>query len=197
MNRKVGLLAIACLLFWDADVYGQQKKHLLEAGLGIWNTNEMLNTFSDMIVSSLPNDMEMKDDGSYGSMHLGYKYHSSRIFAVGGFAAYDYAKSKGFLNGNETGRFYKTHYTFALEAELTYLPLGGFNMYALAGIGETFYHLNYKNNSDKRMNDSDTNLYTTFQITPIGVRIGRNAGAFLELGFGYRGILNAGLFARF
>ncbi|MDR2680148.1 MAG: hypothetical protein LBC47_04985 [Tannerella sp.] len=197
MKSKVCLSAIMCLLFFCGNVYGQRKKHSLEVGLGIWNTNEILNTFSDMIVSSLPNDMEMKDDGSYGSVHLGYKYHSSRIFAVGGFVAYDYAQSKGFVAGIETGKFYKTHYTFALETELTYLPLGAFNMYALAGIGRTFYHLKYKSNNGENLNDSATNPYTTFQITPVGLRFGRNAGAFLELGFGYRGILNAGLFARF
>ncbi|MDR2773554.1 MAG: hypothetical protein LBC19_02220 [Tannerella sp.] len=197
MKLKTGLLAITCLLFLGTNVYGQQKKHSLEVGLGIWNTNEIINSFSDMIVSSLPNDIKMKDEGSYGSVHLGYKYHSSRIFAVGGFVAYDYAKSKGLSGGYETGMFYKTHYTFALEAELTYLPLGSFNMYGLVGIGETFYHLEYKSSSSESMNDSDTNPYTTFQITPVGLRIGRNAGAFLEIGFGYRGILNAGLFARF
>ncbi|MDR1115780.1 MAG: hypothetical protein LBL33_06505 [Tannerella sp.] len=196
---KMNLLAIVCLLLMGANVYGQQKKHSIEAGLGIWNTNEILNTFSDMIVSSalLPKGLEMKDDNSYGSAHLGYKYLCNKTFAIGGFAAYDYAKSKGVSDGKETGKFYKTHYTFAVEAELTYLSKGNFNMYGLAGIGETFYHLKYKDNSDKNKNDSNMNPYTAFQITPVGLRYGRNAGAFVELGFGYRGILNAGVFARF
>jgi hypothetical protein len=197
MKLKISLLTIACLLFSGANVSGQQKRHLLEAGLGIWNTNEILNTFSDVIISSLPTGIKMKDDNSYGSVHLGYKYLCSITFAVGGFVAYDYAKLKGVFDGKETGRFYKTHYTVAVEAELTYLSSGDFNLYGLAGIGGTFYHLKYKDNSDKNMNDSDTNPYTAFQITPVGLRFGRNVGAFVELGFGYRGILNAGLFARF
>lgn len=197
MKLKICLLAVVYLLFSGADVHGQQKKRTLEAGVGIWNTNEILNTFSDMIVSSLPDGIEMKDDGSLASMHLGYRYSFSRIVALGGFAAYDYAKSKGILNGTETGRFYKTHYTFAIEAEFAYVPLEGFTMYSLFGLGETFYHLKYESNNDKSRNDAATNPYTAFQITPVGLRFGRNAGIYLELGFGYRGILNTGFFAKF
>jgi hypothetical protein len=35
------------------------------------------------------------------------------------------------------------------------------------------------------------------QVTPIGIRIGSNVAGFAELGFGYKGLINLGVAARF
>jgi hypothetical protein len=40
-------------------------------------------------------------------------------------------------------------------------------------------------------------MYPTFQITPFGVRAGKQTGVFAEIGYGYKGIINLGLSSRF
>jgi opacity protein-like surface antigen len=197
MKRKVSLWAVLCLLFVSTNIFSQEKKHTLEVGIGLWNTNEIINTFSDMIVSSLPSSIKMKDDNSYGSIHLGYKYNLTDRFALGGLAAFDYARSKGLFVENEVGIFHKRHYTLAVETEYAYICSEKFTMYGLAGIGGTLYTLNYVDHKNNSQNDSNTNPYMTFQVTPIGLRFGKNIGGFLEFGFGYRGIVNAGMFMKF
>jgi opacity protein-like surface antigen len=198
MKRKVSLWAVSlCVLFAGTNTFGQERKHTLEVGIGLWNTNEIVNTFSDMIVSSLPDQIKMKDDHSYGSIHLGYKYNLTDRIALGGVAAFDYAKSKGFIAGNDVGIFHKRHYTLAFEAEYAYIRSGILTIYGLIGAGGTLYTLKYEDQYNSDLNDSNSNPYATFQVTPIGLRLGKNAGGFLELGFGYRGIINAGIFARF
>jgi hypothetical protein len=37
----------------------------------------------------------------------------------------------------------------------------------------------------------------TGQLTPFGIRYGKNTGAFAEIGWGYKGILNLGVSAKF
>jgi hypothetical protein len=39
--------------------------------------------------------------------------------------------------------------------------------------------------------------FYAFQITPFAVRVGRQVAGFVELGFGYKGIVNGGLSFRF
>jgi opacity protein-like surface antigen len=197
MKRKVSLWVVLCLLFASTKIYSQEKTHTFEVGIGLWNTNEIINTFSNMIVSSLPDNIKMEDDNSYGSIHLGYKYNLTNRFALGGFMAFDYVKSKGFFEGNEAGIFHKRHYTLAIEVEYAYIRFEIFTMYGLAGIGGTLYTLKYEDHNNSNQDDSNTNPYVTFQVIPIGLRFGKNVGGFLEFGFGYRGIVNAGMFVKF
>ncbi|MDR2038802.1 MAG: porin family protein [Bacteroidales bacterium] len=195
MNRKIILLQLQVVFFlMGINLQAQDRRNELELGIGIWNTNEILNTFSDMIISSLPAGIKMDDDNSLGSIHLGYRYRFTERLGMGGLFAYDYSTGKGILNGREEGKFYKRHYTLALEADYVYIRKKNFRMYGLAGVGGTLYNLDYKDHTDKSQNDSDTTPYFTFQITPVGLRFGSWIGGFLELGFGYRGILNAGFF---
>jgi hypothetical protein len=42
-----------------------------------------------------------------------------------------------------------------------------------------------------------SNRITNFQITAVGVRLGKSLGGFMELGFGYKGLLNFGLSYQF
>jgi opacity protein-like surface antigen len=197
MKKQISLVVMLCLLFVSTDLYGQKKKHKVEVCIGIWSTSDMLSTFSDIIISSLPTKIKMEDGNSFGSIHLDYRYNLTDRFALGGLMAFDYANAKGVFDGNETGKFYKRHYTLAVEAEYAYLRSGKFTMYALGGLGGTLYTLKYKDRKDSRLNDSATDPYAAFQVTPVGLRYGKNAGGFLEFGFGYRGIVNAGMFMKF
>jgi len=183
----------------NINVSGQYKVHHLELGIGIWSTNEIINTLSDMIISS--SNLEgatMKDGMSYGSTHVAYRYYTSEKFGIGAIAAYDHAYSKGFLNDSEIGKFYKRHYTLALEAEYAYVRTRIISLYGLAGAGGTLYTLNYKPGENATIaEDSSSKSYFTFQITPLALRLGNSFGFYAEAGIGYRGILNLGLFARF
>ncbi|GEM_PF-585310 len=196
-NSKLNAIWILLLfVLFRVNAPAQEKKHELELGLGIWNMNEIINTFSDIIISSIPNDVKMKDGNSFGSLHAGYKYRFTDRLGLGGLLAYDYSYDKGELSGVEVGKFYKNHYTLAFEADYNYVVSDKFKMYALAGLGGTLYTLRYKDFDDSRKNDSDATPYFTFQITPVGLKFGKNIGGFLEFGFGYRGIINAGAFIR-
>lgn len=40
-------------------------------------------------------------------------------------------------------------------------------------------------------------IVTTTYIAPVGIRFGKDFGGFMEMGYGYKGMLNAGLSLRF
>ncbi|NDV47373.1 hypothetical protein D0T49_09980 [Paludibacter sp. 221] len=173
----------------------QYKKNEIELGVGIFNFNEIINITSDVIISSVPTGTTMENSSSYGSVHAAYKYRIRERIGVGGLFAFDYSTAEAMRYDIKIGDFKKRHYTLAAEADFIYLNFDRFKMYALAGVGATLYGLTYTSaiNGEK---DNNTTPYFTFQVTPIGIRYGERFGGFLEVGFGYRGILNAGIFVR-
>jgi hypothetical protein len=67
-------------------------------------------------------------------------------------------------------------------------------MYSLAGLGSM---LRYEKDLEKPEMRTRTLLRPTGQLTPFGIRYGKNTGAFAEIGWGYKGILNLGVSAKF
>jgi hypothetical protein len=62
-------------------------------------------------------------------------------------------------------------------------------------MGVTFSKENYKSNTAPE--DINNNTMFNFQMTAIGVKFGSNIGLFAEAGFGYKGLISGGFFAKF
>jgi hypothetical protein len=65
-------------------------------------------------------------------------------------------------------------------------------MYNLYGFGAGFY--NEKETPD--MYPTLHPVFQNFQWSPVCIRYGNDFGAFLELGFGYKGVISGGLSCR-
>ncbi|MCC8145396.1 MAG: hypothetical protein LIO93_02935 [Bacteroidales bacterium] len=198
MRNKLILLFLFLFCFHGLHTEAQvtANKHDIEVGVGLFSINEIVNIYTDIIVSAFPLNGEMGDGNSYGSIHAAYKYRVTDRLGVGGLFAFDYSKADALLDGRKIGDFRRKHYTLAAEVDFKYLNSKRYvTVYGLAGVGCTLYGLDYQAFSGN--SDSDYTPYFTFQITPITIKIGERWGGFAEVGFGYRGILNAGLFYRF
>ncbi|MDR2840120.1 MAG: hypothetical protein LBV75_02485, partial [Paludibacter sp.] len=130
--------------------------------------------------------------------HLAYKYTLGSRFGLGATIAAGTEHSDFEQSG--TGVSFKGKKnsfigTLAGEASFNYVNSQNFKLYGLAGIGGTFINLERKyDNGDIK---TDGKIIPDFQITPIGLKFGNNFGGFAELGFGYKGLVNIGFFARF
>ncbi|GAB6007970.1 outer membrane beta-barrel protein [Dysgonomonas reticulitermitis] len=174
----------------------QKGKHEVTVGFGLGTTSEFVDALADVIVSGLTQNAYSSDKSYTGAFHLGYKYGITDRFAAGGTFIYENGKSDAYFDKDKIGKFSNNYYTIAAEAEYKYVRSGSFSLYGLLGAGATIYSQKYTAN-DNSKNESDNNAHFNFQISPIGIKLGRNIGAFAEAGFGYKGIISAGLFARF
>jgi hypothetical protein len=174
----------------------QEKKHEVTAGFGLGTTTEFVDALADIIVSGLTNNAYSSDKTYSGVFHLGYKYGITNRFAAGGTFVYEDIKSDTYVEKDKIGKFRNNYYTFAAEAEYKYLRSGSFTLYGLLGAGATIYRQKYTAN-DNSKNESNSNVHFNFQVSPIGIKLGKNIGAFAEAGFGYKGILSVGFFAGF
>lgn len=156
--------------------------------------------------------------GQYsGILNITYQHYISRRFSIGISFAYENYKGAwlGWVPGGRTGYdvgigTYKRHlYTVTPEATFTYRTKynGSFTMYGSIGLGITYSnevdiysddyynskYVNGKNTLGASLELDNNKYHFNGQITGLGMRWGRKLCAQLELGFGYKGILNAGL----
>lgn len=141
------------------------------------------------------NDSKIKtlNSKSIGFLEAGYRYQISDRFKVGA--------DVGFMNENRTVTYTKngttkadttkstTRYVTVLpNVQFSYIKTAIIDFYGSASVGVIFAQTSYKN-----MNTRGNNTGFAFQVNPVGIRVGKKLGGFLEAGFGYKGLINAGL----
>lgn len=173
----------------------QQSRHEITLGYGIGTTSEFIDALTDIIVWGITTGTTSSDDTYSGAFHVGYKYRLTERFSLGGTFIYENGKSDAYFNDVKTGEFKNNYYTIAAEGKIKYLNKSNFSLYGLLGAGATIYEQKYK--ASDNTTDDNSNVHINFQLTPIGIQFGKNIGAFAELGCGYKGIISAGIFARF
>ena len=192
--KKVFLLTAAVFLF-AASMNAQSRKSEIDLGVGVGSSNQILGALTNMIVTGLTPGMEMKNNKSIGAWHLGYKYSVADRFALGPVLTFDRSTSDAILGSVSSGKFTSNYFTLAVEGDYKYVNSDKFKLYSLVGVGATMLNQTYK--PDAGDNKSQSKTFFNGQITPIGIKFGSSAGIFAELGFGYKGIICAGVFFRF
>jgi hypothetical protein len=189
-------LSVVMAFLFVSSINAQSKKSEIDLGVGVLSSNQIIGSMSDIIASTfLPDGVGMKNSSSPGAFHVGYKYSLSDRFALGPVVTYDLNTSEAWANNAKTGKFTSNYYTFSLEADYKFVNRDKFRLYALLGAGGSVLNQTYKENAGDKHSEKLT--YFNFQVTPVGVKYGNSFGVFSELGFGYKGILCAGLFYRF
>ena len=208
--KKV-FLFLACVgMFFDISAQELQTaqismpKHEIYAGFGLLNDNQILAMATD-IVGTIVTLGYLVRPGSYRAFtpFMGYRYWFSKHFGLGGIFAFDYNSVKVY-NGTdpkdqsvqmrEINRYYMT---FAVEPTFNYVYKPAWQLYGYLGLGGTIVTF-----ADATFNDGTKAIisrlpYVNVHFTPIGMRFGKEFGGFLEFGYGYKGILNAGFSYRF
>ena len=192
MNRLLVIFISMATVF---PVFAQERKHEIGIGIGVGTTSEIVDIFSDVISSAITAGMYSSNTTYTGGFNLWYKYNLTRSIGLGGTFVYEHARSDAYSDGTKTGEFNKNYYTLVAESSFRYLISGKFSLYGILGAGATLYDQKYKATNGS---DSDNDLVSfNFQISPIAIRYGDRLGFFIELGFGYKGIISAGLYTRF
>ena len=178
-------------------------------------------------ISQCPNSMHMLDiAASYGTISpdqvsLGTQTDHKKINAISGatfisirYFLYAYL-SLGFTGGtiSEQGQYSQSYSTSVIKSTYTqkvttiapeiyyvYTYKKYFEAYTLLGAGVAFTTVTTTTRATPYTPESSaTSAYDGWkmQYTPIGIRVGGHLSAFAELGFGYKGLLNAGVSYKF
>lgn len=137
------------------------------------------------------------DIQSTGAWHIGYKVMPASRVDLG-------AELVGELQKRQTTSVDPTQagkYKINRDRQLSLLISSHFHWvekehlqcYSGAGIGLNFQQRRESRNDFSTVKDEFTRQRLAWQATAIGVRVGKKVGGYLELGYGYKGLVLAGL----
>lgn len=193
------LMVFASLLTLNLAAF-TQFKHEVSLGYGFGTMNQATAPYTDPfteLVSAIVGVDTYSEDVSYsGALHVGYKTFVTKKekLAVGGTFAYESAHGTYSYGSSKSGDVKRNFYTIAAEADYRWIKKEKFHLYSGLGLGYSFKKESVTpiGQSEQKTNGGHFDL----QIIGIGARYGSNVGGFMELGFGYKGIICAGLFFR-
>ncbi|MDR0790173.1 MAG: hypothetical protein LBO06_05220 [Bacteroidales bacterium] len=166
------------------------KKHEITAGLGLVSDIQLVTLIGDVGATIVTGGYFVKP-GSYSAFapFATYRYWFNKRIALGGSFLIDFnsVMLKKEVHGTfeEHTRIYPT-ITAEFVVNYVYRPV--WQLYGLIGAGATIAIVS---NSD-----FPSLGFFNMHISPLGLRVGKDIGGFIEFGYGYKGIINAGVSVR-
>lgn len=184
---KKGLIVVVVVV--AAQVSQAQLLNLgIEGGYGKW-TAPVENS---KLKNSLPFIGDGSKSDSKGAYNVGV-YFTLLKFTISGLAAFETVNQKS--GGNSDYVQTKNKYT-TLMARLQWNYFGLVLVHFYGGVGAGVAHVKSTveeaSDATKVGNASSASKFA-YQITPLGVRVGRKLCVYLEGGYGYLGALNGGI----
>ena len=194
---KTPLLSTLLLIMLSVQTIAQSTDNLhgteLYAGYGILTAQDILTGFSSTLAASLlPGYVERIDATGFGTAFVGFDYFAGRRFSLGlqlNYAQYDENYK---LSSGSTTTLKTSYLTPMVRTKLAWVHNPGFSFYSSLAAGATF--IQSKDESSAGQTEKTTGL--AFHISPIGIRLGNAVAFFAELGFGFQGLVSAGLSIR-
>ncbi len=159
-------------------------------------TPDRFYTFKSAILDDqLPDNRYIRDNyTSEGNVFFTYRFVTLNEFLMwSGTVGYGTNSSEIFYMGQKQGIIDRQFITGAFELQYRYVNNGSFQMYSGAGIGLTMGKELFTARAEGLTSDNRTMILPGYQINLAGVRFGKRLAVYLELGYGYKGIMNAGI----
>jgi hypothetical protein len=192
----------AIIILTSQTVYAQYSddeewnRNHFSLGTGFLTNSQIMRMFDDGQIYTVTNgNLRTRSIRSKGAIMFSYRYALNKAWSIGTITVYD--RSAGNLidvNGTSIGNFTRGSFTGAIESEYIYSRGEYFKIYALAGLGLTYYESEYLVDEGMVKASYGENITTAnFQFTPVGFRIGNTIAVSAEMGLGYKGVFNFGL----
>lgn len=166
--------------------------HELSVSYGVLSSTEMVrNGLMDFMYGFLFLTKETTNSKVTGPVLFSWKYIPKSRWGFGIVAgrvkgSYDDIIGSYFFEGQTIMHVKYSTFTIAPEIDFRYFQREKLHLYSSAAVGLTFLSEEVYGTTEKR-NHSD------FHLSLIGLRYGQNIGAFAELGFGFKGLINFGI----
>lgn len=190
----IALLALACLLAapaTKAQTINVDYPNELSFSYGVSligsATNSAIVRFNILQQFSDGDYVNIRSGGSKGVLNLGYVYHTSRVFGVGGNFGFNRMSVK---MEDETGKLTAASanvFFLMADAKLNWFRRDIFGMYSKLGLGVMCINTNL-------MEETGGNIWLpTGHLSLIGMELGRQFCGFMELGVGMQGVAQFGV----
>ncbi len=185
----------------DYDEYMEYPKNEIYVQYGSPSIFDFSYFMSDKKVTNNGNTFTSDNRHFYGIAGAGYNRYITPYFNAGAYIGFS-TSDMDVMNdtGNKLFRSSLYDYTVMASGHWIFFKEGATELSAGLYIGATYLDetISGYNGTDKSFTPVESDRFrVAYHLTAIKARFGGNIGGFVELGFGYRGLVNAGLSVRF
>ncbi|WP_154668386.1 MULTISPECIES: hypothetical protein [Bacteroidales] len=177
------------------------KRHEVSISYGILPITGWMDTFTDLFSDAITGAIEgaqtrSRNSTSWGALNLMYNYRINSRVAFGAIYSYSGMKEDIYSDNLQIGKSRTSFHTIMPMFKFNWFNKPLVTMYTRIGIGLV---LSFdKEEYFTGVGDYHSkNAYLAWQVSPVGIEIGKSLAGFLELGFGTTGLFSAGLRYRF
>lgn len=175
----------------DAQEYG---RHDIRIDYSDATPLVIADVFTNAFVSVISGS-ESSNEKAFGMLSVGYRYAVSNRFSLG--ADLSYANASSDMKNKSTNQI--THrksnfYMVLPTAKYSYVKRGIIDFYGTVASGAILAKGSDRTDQAKITTNE---VIFAFQVNPLGLRIGKDWGGFLEVGYGFKGIVALGASYRF
>jgi hypothetical protein len=195
--KKLSLLIAFSALFFSKNSFAQRNE--FDASINIGNATLVSNGGFEEFWNG--NNFVPKSFSP--SFFLSVRHFFANRLGIGLTVGYfaDYGDYSYFERSDEydRGSTYTRHsYIISPEVTIRYYTQPGLKIYMVAALGVRISQAEIDIAGNTSYGRPEPNVtIPAFQYTPFGIRFGSGIGGFAELGWGYKGIINAGFFVKF
>jgi len=169
-------------------------QHDFAYSYGVVTSNQIINVLTDIAVAIVSfGNVERELQGFSGGHFLTYEYRAMDQLSFAFCGGIDKAHGN-LLDPDDIirGSYRNFYTTIGIATRFRYVDREWVQMYSGIGLAYTFY--GYKDLLDTgEISRSDILSYPNMQFNIWSIRVGKSFGGFMELGVGYKGILNFGI----
>jgi len=197
MKRLLLILIIAFFSqnSFSQDYYRSYDHHDIMIGYGQFIPDQFKSVYTSMLNDLYPSRRYVRDNySSIGTIFFTYRHiFKNELFLWGITAGMSNSKSEIYNVGQYEGELKRQFYTVAIEWEYRYVNQGPVQVYSGLGLGFTYATETLTPPPESSKSESTGNISNiAYQVNVAGVRLGKKYGGFVELGYGYKGIINVG-----
>lgn len=202
---KIKILFVLAITMLSVTVFAQEivpfRKTELVISYGAYSIPDIsfeLGAFEKVFIHGdfSKDSVRFSDASSSGSISAGYHRYLGKIVAIGFSATINAIRHSIEFDRETSFRSSATVVSFMPAINFHYIRTNLFSVYGggSAGVAAWIYATDYTDNS---LNSSGIKWMLAYQLTLIGMRVGKDVGGFVEMGCGYQGMVKAGLSLKF
>jgi hypothetical protein len=153
---------------------------------GVVTIPEIAVSIGNLFATSITGQ-ELDDIRGGGALILSYNHYAREKFSWGFTGIYEKVTT---TYKNPADEYDWTALTFMANGKYYYISNSSVRLYSGIALG-------YSNLNSKSSLTNDNNGVFAFQLNALGIRFGNRVGVLSELGFGYEGVVKAGISFRF
>lgn len=199
---KKYLLSLFCVLLLSGSFEGKAEgwtdlQHEVSLSYGGLPVFDLLNHYENYFKPDNPALNLFDDKGNFGSINISYLFYPDENWGIG--LIYSYTNSDKRIFNNEKsyimGDFLNSFHTIAPSFKYNWYNYDFVTLYSRinAGITIATAEASYISETGRPAAKTEVKALFMYQVSPIGIELGRQIAGFVEVGFGHMGTAMAGL----